>query len=486
VNHAGILTNRGDRSTREKKENTMNRQLTRRTFLRQAAAGGTGLWILSHSRSVFSYAANEKLNVAIIGCGGRGKWFTEKIPTLANMVAMCDVNQSKAQAAYKEHPDVPKFLDFREMLDKMDREIDAVTVATPDHAHAQASVTAMRRGKHVLCEKGLTRTIHEAQLMRKVAVEKKLATQMGNPGSSCSGARRGMELIQDGTIGDVREVYGWGAFPGPNYRKLPIGEQKVPAYLNWDLWLGYAPMRPFHAQWLNWDAWREFGAGVIGMWASHASYIAWNGLNMLALWEPGPGEKVRIRVEAQVPEINKLSYPAWAVVHFKVPARGTQPPLDWYWISGALNAPGWIEKIEAAVNKKIGWREQKWNEPVPHAGSVLLGSKGNLHAVGANGGFEFTHPEKFKGVNMGNPQRYSVVREGYFGHEADWLRAARDGKYTVSDFRNAGPYTEFLLLANVATQTEGAIEYDPIEGKITNNEQANALLTCERRKGWEL
>jgi len=266
----------------------------------------------------------------------------------------------------------------------------------------------------------------------------------------------------------------------------------VPDYLNWDLWLGYAPPRPFHSQWLAWDSWREFGVNVIGMWASHASFIAWNGLNMLSLWEADPKQNVRIRVESQVSEINRLSYPKWAVVHYKVPARGNQPPLDWYWVSGAVNAPGWLEKLEAALEKKIAWRENKWTQPVTHCGSVLIGAKGNLHAVGSNTGFEFVRPENFKGVDTSKPKRYPVVplppgnKFEFEGHEADWLRAARDGKYTLSDFRNTGPYTEFLLLANVATQVEGEIEYDPVAGRITNNEQANALLSCERRKGWEL
>jgi len=455
---------------------------TRRDFLRNATIGGAGLVVLSNSRSARAYAANEKLNVAIVGCGGRGRNYVDVIPKLANMVAMCDVNQSRAQATFKAHPDVPKFEDFRVMFDKMDKGIDAVTVATPDHTHAQASVTAMKRGKHTLCEKGLTRTIHEAQLMRQVAVEKKLATQMGNQCSSCSSARRGMEVIQDGVIGEVKEVYSWSADDGPDIEETPKVTQKVPDYLNWDLWLGYASFRPFHPRWLGWNSWRQFGAGRIGMWSSHASFIAWNGLNMVSLWEADPKENVRIRAEAQVSRINKLSYPKWAVVHYKVPARGKQPPCDWYWIGG-LSAPGWREKIEEKLGRKLGWGPKSWQD---HHHSLIMGTQGTVHAIGSNHGFAFLPADKFQGVDTDNPKRYPRVSGDINGHEGDWLRACRDGKYTVSDFRNTGPYTEFLLLANVATQIEGPIEYDPVAGKITNNEQANALLTCERRKGWEL
>ncbi len=459
----------------------MTRQ-ARRSFLRCAALGGGGLLILPDSRSARAYSANEKLNVAIIGAGGRGKSYVDVIPKLTNMVAMCDVNQSRAQAAYKEHPDVPKFQDFRVMLEEMDKRIDAVTVATPDHTHATASVMAMKRGKHVLCEKGLTRTIGEAQLMRKVAVEKNLATQMGNQGSSCSSARRGMEVIQDGVIGDVKEVYSWSADDGPDWDEPPKGTQKVPDYLNWDLWLGYAPYRPFHPRWLAWNSWREFGAGRIGMWSSHASFIAWNGLNMRALWEADPKEKVRIQVEAQVSRINKLSFPKWAAVQYKIPARGKQPPCDWYWIGG-LSAPGWREKIEERLRRKLVWGDGNWQD---HHHSLIVGGKGTVHAVASNFGFDLLPADKFRGVDKGSPRRYSRVPGEFNGHESDWLRACRDGQYTVSDFRNTGPYTEFLLLANVATQINGSIEYDPVAGKITNNEQANALLTCERRKGWSL
>jgi len=356
---------------------------TRRGFLRDAALGGAGLVILSSSRSARAYAANEKLNVAVIGAGGGGKWYVDQMSKLENLVALCDVNESRAQAAFKERPGVPKFQDFREMLDKLDTQIDAVTVATPDHTHAQAAVTAMKHGKHVLCEKGLTRTIEEAQLMRKLAVEKKLATQMGNQGSSCSSARRGMEVVQDGVIGDVKEVYSWSADEGPDLEQTPKDAQRVPDHLNWDLWLGYAPYRPFHPRWLAWNGWREFGAGRIGMWSSHASFIAWNGLKMLSLWQADPREKVRIRVEAQVSRTNKLSYPKWAVVHYQVPARGNQPPCDWYWIGG-LGAPGWREKIEERLERKLTWDGKNWQD---HHHSLIVGTKGTVQAVASNFGF---------------------------------------------------------------------------------------------------
>jgi predicted dehydrogenase len=458
------------------------RQPNRRDVLRSAVVGGAGLVILSNSRSAFSYAANEKLNVAVIGCGGRGKNYVDVIPKHANMVAMCDVNGSRSQAAYREHPDGPKFEDFRVMFDKLDKQIDAVTVATPDHTHATASVMAMKRGKHCLCEKGLTRTVQEARIMRQVAVEKKLATQMGNQGSSCSSARRGMEVIQDGVIGNVKEVYSWAAEDGPDHDALPTGEQKVPSYLNWDLWLGSATYRPFHSRWMAWNSWREFGAGRIGMWSSHSTYIAWKGLNMRTLWEGDASQKVRIGVEAQVSRINKISYPKWAAVHYKVPARGNQPPCDWYWIGG-LSAPGWREKIEERLGRKLTWDGKNWAD---QRHSLIVGEKGTVFAEGSNFSFRFLPTDKFKGVDTGNPKRYPRVPDEYNGHEADWLRACRDGQYTVSDFRNSGPYTEFMLLANVASQIPDPFEYDPIEGRITNNEQANALLTGARREGWAL
>jgi hypothetical protein len=471
----------------------MTGQISRRAFIREAALG-TGVLVLANSRSARTFAANEKLNIAIIGVGGRGKWYADVIPQQANVVAFCDVNESKAMAAYKEHPDTPKFHDFREMLDKMHKQIDGVIVATPDHTHAIACVTAMKAGKHAFCEKPLTGCVYEARMMRETADKHKVATQMGNQGSSGGQFRRGVELIEDGILGDIREVYIWNSGGGEDKKEPPKGEQPVPPYLKWDLWLGPARERPFHASWLGWPQWREFGTGQIGMWGSHTSYLAFVSLKILSLWHADPATKPRIKVRAEVPGINRLSFPQWEKVDFQIPARGQLPPVTIHWVNGG-SVPGWKEKLNGLVGDPADWpdtkdkeqeegkeKAKKWSE---FAGAVLIGTKGRLHSTGHNYTIDLLPAKHFEGVDNSGPKR---LTQSHGMPEPDWLRVARgDSKWVAwSNFSSTGPYMEMLLLVNVATQFQDELEYDPLEGKIVNNAEADALLRRPYRDGWSL
>jgi len=464
----------------------MRGSISRREFVRKTALG-TGL-LLASSRSARTFAANAKLNVALIGVGGRGKWYADVIPKQANVVALCDVNESKATKAYKAHPDLPKFHDFRVMLDKMDKEIDGVIAATPDHTHAVAAVTAMKAGKHAFVEKPLCGCVYEARRMRETAEKHKVATQMGNQGSSGGQFRRGVELIQDGVLGDIREVFIWNSGGGADKKELPKGEQRVPPYLKWDLWLGPARERPFHASWLGWSQWREFGTGQIGMWGTHTSYLTFMSLNILSLWDADPAAKPRIKVRAEVSGINRLSFPRWEHVHYSIPARGPLPPVTIHWVNGG-SAPGWKEKLAELIGDPADWPEpqkkderKRWSA---FAGVVLLGGKGRLHSTGHNYTIDLLPAKQFEGVDTKRPKR---LTQSHGMPEPDWLRVARgDSKWTAwSNFSSTGPYMEMLLLANVATQFEGELEYDPLEGTIVNNAEADALLRRPYRDGWEL
>ena len=467
---------------------------TRRGFLRDAAAATAGLIVLSGgSRTAFTYAANDKLDVAIVGVGGRGKWYVDVMPKQANVVALCDVNESKAVAAYRALPDVPKFHDFREMLEKMDKQIDGVIVATPDHTHAAASLTAMRRGKHVFCEKPLCGSVGEARAMRQAAERHKVATQMGNQGSASGPFRRGVELVADGAIGEVREVYVWNSDGGADRPQPPQGEQVVPPYLKWDLWLGPAKARPFHASWLGWSQWRDLGTGQIGMWGSHTTYLTFVALNVASLWNADPATTPRIKVRAEVSGINRVSFPRWEKVDFMIPARGALPPVTIHWVNGGA-APGWNAKLAELVGNPADWEggasadaageaaKKRWSE---FAGACLIGSKGRLHATGHNSTIDLLPAKQFAGVDTQKPQRL-VKSHGM--PEPDWLRVARgDTNWTTwSNFATAGPYMEILLLANVATQVDGELEYDPLAGKIVNNPDADALLSRSYREPWTL
>ncbi|MGB2824180.1 MAG: Gfo/Idh/MocA family oxidoreductase, partial [Phycisphaerae bacterium] len=238
----------------------MHAHINRRRFLRASAAGAAGLIILKDSRSVSAFAANEKLNIAGIGVGGQGGSNISNVGKDSNIVALCDVDTRRAAGAFKQFPAAKRYQDFRKMLDEIHAQIDAVVVSTPDHTHAVAAVAAMKLGKHVYCEKPLTRTVYESHVMRKTAAKHKLVTQMGNQGSASEGLRRAVELAWAGTCGELRECYVWLA-NGDAPQERPKDQPPVPEGLNWDLWLGPAPYRPYHARYLPgaWRRWRDFG-----------------------------------------------------------------------------------------------------------------------------------------------------------------------------------------------------------------------------------
>ncbi|NQT83572.1 Gfo/Idh/MocA family oxidoreductase, partial [bacterium] len=254
----------------------MTSRMNRRDFLRSVTYAGTSLFVLRDSRSASSYRANEKLNIAIVGVGGRGTYHARTILSGShNLVAICDANRNRPGELSKIPPEVSRYQDFRKMLDDMDRRIDAVIVATTDHNHAVVSAAAMKRGKHVFCEKPLAHDVAEARAMRQIAKQKKVATQMGNQGMASDSFRRTLELIQEGAVGEVREVHLWFVFGGSGPRKVPKGSVPVPEYLDWDLWLGPARFRPYHPLWVNSaHGWRDFGTGALGGGGSHSVNLA--------------------------------------------------------------------------------------------------------------------------------------------------------------------------------------------------------------------
>ncbi len=263
----------------------MGTQSTRRDFLKNAAAGGMGLLLLENGRAARSYAANEKVNVAIVGVSGRGSWFSETMPRLCNVVALCDVNDRRAAPYYKAVPQAKTYYDFRKMLEEMDKQIDAVVVATPDNTHAVVSARAMRMGKGVYCEKPLTHDVYEARFLRDLAAQQKVATQLGNQGTASEPFRQAVELIWGGVLGDIQEVHVWNTNGGSGERPLPTDEHPVPDYLKWDLWLGPAKWRPYNSRWLEWSTWRDFATGQLGNWASHTMNLVFKGLKIDALWQ---------------------------------------------------------------------------------------------------------------------------------------------------------------------------------------------------------
>ncbi len=489
-----------------------------RSVLGQAARATVG-WAVLPARLLRAYSANEKFHVALIGVGGRGRWFVETIPKMAEVVALCDVNDLKVEEAFRfwdqtgrrwansPHPweqqaaeiyrrlaenKPPTFADFRHMLQQMGQKIDAVVVATPDHTHAVASAAAIRAGKHVFCEKPLTRTVHESRTLRDLACQYKVATAMGNQGTYSGPFRRALELIRSGALGQIREVHIWNDAGGADRRQPPNGEMPVPKHLHWDLWLGPAASRPFHPDWLQRNLWREFGTGQLGNWASHTANLAFMALEVHTLWsaesasapaaeasaapKPPTSTAPKIRVRAETSGINRLSFPRWEKIYWEVPARGQWPPISFQWYNGP--APGLEELLKPIMQDAPEKQRNLWH----FAGTLIVGEKGSIHTTGHNAWFRLLPADRFAGVQCDRPETVPASR----GPEQDWLAACQGGPAAWSQFDYAAPLNEFLMLGNIAAQFEQPIEYDPLAMKITNLPEADALLRSQYRQGWSL
>ncbi len=463
--------------------NTMPGPMTRRRFLRRTTFSATGFLLLGSARSVWSAQANEKLNLALVGVGGRGSWFAGAMPRLGqNLIALCDVDENKNPDAYQRLPNARKFRDFRRMIETMGKGIDAVIVATPDHTHAVASAAAIRAGKPVYCEKPLARTVQESRALRELARQHKVATSMGNQGTARGPFRRALELIRQGAIGEVKEVHIWNSAGGQDRKEPPKDGGPVPEGLDWDLWLGPAAFRPYHRQWQSWGQWRDFGTSLLGNWASHSANLAFRALKVQNLWlkPPASGAPPLIRIEVRHTGINKLSFPKWEVVRWHIPARAEFPPITFTWHNG--QAPGSRDFLESTIGEELDWGDKKEKKWVDHGGAVIVGTKGKVRATEHNATFRLLPQDQFKGIQTDRPEQV----EASHGHEQDWLEACRGGKPAWANFDYADALNEFLMLGNVATQVESKLEFDPAAMKVVNHAEADALLRCEYRQGWSL
>ena len=477
----------------------MSRQsITRRGFLKGAAAGA-GMVILKNPASARTFQANEKVNVALVGVTGRGDWFINEMPKMSRIVAFCDVNEWRTKELYAKHPDMPKFIDFRRMLDEKDKDIDGVVIATPDHTHAIIACQAMQHGKGVFIEKPMAHDPWEARQLREMATRYKVASIMGNQGTAFEPFRRCVELIQGNVLGDVRDAWAWNFSGGRNHQAKPTERPTLPSYLHWDLWLGPAAEREYHPYWLQWPGWREFGSGQLGMWATHTMNLAFKALRCDSLWfaDPSPAarEKRLIRITARVPEINTLSFPAWEMIDFAFPARGDMPPFTIHWWNGD-GIPDLRQKLGAlwadipgtGTTDRAGrgdgtpdWVGVTGNW-LGASGTWLPGDKAQIHANAHNMSYSL-HPQSTYKSFTGGPPR-TLPRTS--GPEKEWLDAIQGGRPPMSSFDYAGPFIELLQIGNIATQFNETLEFDPLEFKFTNNPKADALLKQPRRKGWEI
>ncbi|MGC8784098.1 MAG: Gfo/Idh/MocA family oxidoreductase [Armatimonadota bacterium] len=436
----------------------MSQKMDRRTFLKGAAIGGLSFLFLRDSRLAFAYQQNEKLNIAMIGAGGRGRGNLDGVLS-ENIVALCDVDERLAYSAQQAVPNAKFFKDFRKMLEQMRKEIDAVVVSTPDHTHAVAAAMAIRMGKHVYCEKPLTRTIWEARMLRDLARRYKVATQMGNQGTASNELRQGVEVIQSGVLGKVTEVHVWSNRPiWPQGIARPKEEMIIPDGLDWDLWLGPAPKRPYHEAYhpFKWRGWIDFGTGAIGDMACHTMNMAFWALN---LRDP-------VSIEAETSGVNGETFPKWSIVRYQFPQRGGLAPCKMVWYDGGQKPP--VDLLQG--------------EQMADSGLLLIGSEGTLYSPGDYGApFVLLPREKFANYQ---PPAPSIPRSP--GHHQEWINACKGGPPAMSNFDYASALTETALLGNLAIITGERINWDARRMKAVNCPKADKFIHPAYRKGWAI
>ncbi len=471
------------------------KSFNRRDFVRTASLGAAGFMIVPRHVLGKGYRSpSDKLNVALIGAGGRAEAHRDALKGTENLVAFCDVDDLRAKSTYEMFPKVPRFRDYRKMLDEMGKSIDACVISTPDHTHAVATLASMQLGKHVYVEKPLTHGIWEARELLKAAKKYKVVTQMGNQGASMDCNREIVEWIQSGTIGDVTRVHVWTNRPvWPQGVATPTQHVAVPDTLDWNLWQGPAAERPYHPAYLpfKWRGWWEYGTGAFGDMGCHLVDPAYRALKLTiptSVEASATTVWVGDFVEANYPD----SCPPSSFVKMEFPARENMPACELWWYDGGLR-PMRPEELEA--DEQFG----TWD-----GGVLFEGSKGKIlcNIYGEN---PTLLPTKLmKEVKRPTPWLKRVKGS----HQSIWAEACKGNGEATSPFEYAVPLTESLLIGNLAVRCYDfkklqpgktpeswapydypgriRLEWDAEQGRVTNFEEANHFVKREYRKGWSL
>jgi predicted dehydrogenase len=441
-------------------------RLNRRALLKTGAAAAASLF--AAPALLRGSNLNDKLNIAIIGCGGRGAANLEGVSG-ENIVALCDVNEAGIDAAARKFPGAKRFIDFRKLYDEANT-FDAVVVSTAEHTHAFATLPALKLRKHVYCEKPLTHNIHEARLIREAAAAAGVATQMGTQIHAEDNYRRVVELVKANAIGPVREVHVWTSrawgWQSPedaarnqdivSTQDRPAGTDPVPPNLDWDLWLGPAPARPFHNVYFpgpKWYRWWDFGSGTMSDLGSHMIDLPFWALDL----------KTPLTAEASGPTPHPELAPASMQVEYEYGPRGNDPGLKLTWYQGTNKPRVWLDK-------KI----PQWD-----SGMLFIGDSGML----LSDYFKHTLLPEEKFADFKRPEP-SIPKS--LGHYAEWITAAKTGSPTLCNFEYAGWLTEANHLGNVAYRTGRKLEWDAAGMKATNAPEASRFIRREYRKGWTL
>lgn len=443
----------------------------RRKFLQAASATAATFTILQEG-SARTYAANEKVNIASVGAGGRAKSVIQSVDS-QNIVALCDVDWERGAEMFEKYANARRYRDYRVMLSEMAAEIDAVIVGTPDHTHFHASMAAIRLGKHVYCEKPLTHSVWEARELTKAARAAGVATQMGNQAQASKDTRLVQEFVLDNAIGQIREAHIWTDRPRrglfgeywPQGVARPTEMPQVPNTLEWDLWIGPAPSRPYHPAYVpfNWRGWWDFGTGALGDMGCHYFDSVCRALKLGA----------PTSVEATSTSVNEETYPLGSLVTYHFPPRGEMAAVKLTWYDGGLRPP----RPDVLKHRDL----------MTANGVMLVGDDGVL-LTDWDDPWRLFPEERAKAY--GKPPQVLARSPG---HQEEWLEACKGGPPAGSNFDWAGPLTETVLLGTVALRpqlredlTRQNLLWDSDKMAFTNHEAANQFLRREYRQGWEV
>ncbi len=435
----------------------------RRGFLRSVARGGIGmgLGLAPAARAARRLSANEKLNIGVVGVARRG---AENLKHVAgeNIVAICDVDDALLAPVATRFPQAATYNDFRRMLDRTD--LDAVVCSTPDHTHAVVAAMALRSGRHVYCEKPLTRTVSECRIVREAARKAGLATQMGTQIHAGTNYRRVVELVQSGAIGPVAEVHVWSAAKYGNVER-PSDTPSVPGGLHYDLWLGPVEARPYHPAYLpgTWRSWWAFGGGALGDFGCHYMDLPHWALDLRAC--------TSVEV-VDGPPAHAESVPPWLVLRYAYPARRGKPAVSLTWHHGGRR-PALLASVLPGAEKKVdGEKKPLWN-----SGVLFVGAKGMLLADYMR--FLLLPEDRFAGFEPPPPSIPDSV-----GHHEEWIRACKTGAPTTCNFDYSGALTETVLLGNVAHRAGAKLAWDDRVLRATNCPAAEEFVQHRYRKEW--
>lgn len=480
----------------------MNSKQSRRQFVGTTAAAGAGVWLGTTAQSRAYRSPLQELAGACIGVGGKGESDSRHISELdVNLVGICDVDRNELKKKGIREKSAEQFQDFREMLDKLGDKVDLVSVSTPDHTHAAAAMMAMNMKKHVYCQKPLTWSIQEARLLRETADKMGVITQMGNQGTSEDGLRSAVEVIRSGAIGEVTAVHVWTDRPiWPQGQGRSETSDDVPAYLNWDAWIGPAPMRPFVGKKayhpFNWRGWLDFGTGALGDMACHTTNMP---VKALELWDP-----IAVTALNNSGIAAGEQYPSSSSLKFEFPERGGLAATDFYWYDGGnlpddsllamIKNDGFQKKI---ADKKAG----KPGSDRGYSGALIIGSKGIVFSPNDYGAkYDVTIEDKLVvkdgqpvgGYQMPEQTLPRIPFQNGTDERQKWeFVKSITGEYehgTMSNFGYAGRLTETMLVGILAIRGEVGkrYEWDAKGLTCTNDPEMNQFVGREYRDGWKL